>query len=765
MSSSRRWPSVSVKRSLLAGAALAVLAGAPALAQTQASETPAPEAAVGPDGLAQDELYLEANLVERNDQTNITTASGDVEVRYNGRTIRAQELVYDQNRGVMTARGQVVSFTGDGALEYAEELVIDDEMKAGVALGFAARLQGDVKLAAATAIRRNEDVNELRQAIYTPCPVCAGDEPKTPSWSIRADKIVQDHPRQLVYYRNATLMVKGVPVLYLPLFWHTDPQAVRKSGFLTPNISVSDRRGFSYEQPYLWVLSPSADLTLSPQINTSVNPFLNGRLRKRFYSGQVDLRFGYGHDQDFDSNGVRFGEQTNRSYVLASGAFQPAEHWLWGFTAERVSEKYLFDKYEVDDVYETRGPYLADDRRLVSQVYATRQDARSYVSAAAMTFQGLRPSDNDRTFPIVAPLVEARWDPGVAVMGGRVRVAGSGVVLEREQSPLNPLVRTPGLDSRRATARADWRASYTSAGGVRVDPFAEVRGDFYSLGDRGAGAGSKSRARALGVIGADVTYPFYRRFSDATVVVEPVAQIALSPAVDQIVIGRQAGGRPIYLNEDSASFEFDETTLFRANKFPGFDLYEGGARLNVGLRAVAYWDDGRRANLVVGRSFRDKRDDTFPERTGLRERASDWIVAASANPINGLTFFTRARLDSDTLDVRRAEAGANFYNRRASGFFRYLRDNVNLNGARTENLDVGGELRLTKNWGVSVYGNRDLVQDAWVIRDLGVYYKDDCTRVDVIYRREDTVLGRLGPSDAISVRLTLATLGQPINAR
>jgi LPS-assembly protein len=31
--------------------------------------------------------------------------------------------------------------------------------------------------------------------------------------------------------------------------------------------------------------------------------------------------------------------------------------------------------------------------------------------------------------------------------------------------------------------------------------------------------------------------------------------------------------------------------------------------------------------------------------------------------------------------------------------------------------------------------------------------------VDVIYRREDTVIGRLGPSEQISVRLTLATLG------
>ncbi|HMO43157.1 MAG TPA: hypothetical protein PKB04_07495, partial [Phenylobacterium sp.] len=70
----------------------------------------------------------------------------------------------------------------------------------------------------------------------------------------------------------------------------------------------------------------------------------------------------------------------------------------------------------------------------------------------------------------------------------------------------------------------------------------------------------------------------------------------------------------------------------------------------------------------------------------------------------------------------------------------------------------------TSTVGLSAYGNRDMVQDAWVVRDLGVVYRDDCIRVEVIYRREDTVIGRLGPSEAVAVRLTLATLGEPIYA-
>jgi LPS-assembly protein len=72
---------------------------------------------------------------------------------------------------------------------------------------------------------------------------------------------------------------------------------------------------------------------------------------------------------------------------------------------------------------------------------------------------------------------------------------------------------------------------------------------------------------------------------------------------------------------------------------------------------------------------------------------------------------------------------------------------------------------IGKHWGVTAYGNRDLIQKAWVMRDLGVYYRDDCARVDVIYRREDTIIGRLGPVNSIALRLTLATLGSPFTVR
>lgn len=794
MSQRRPTPKVAARRALLAGAALALVWAADAAAQAPAPAAPAAVEPPGPDGLAEGELYMEADEVVHDDEAKQTTAQGHIEVRYNDRTLRADKLVHDQTTGVIRAYGNISIVNEDGTAEFADEIVLDEDMRAGVALGFSARLQQNVKIAAASAAKRSDDVQELNKAIYTPCEICNADgSAKTPTWSISAERVVRNKHKRIVTYRNARFLIKGVPLLYLPAFWHADPDAPRSSGFLVPKMSASDRRGFSYEQPYYWVISPSADVTISPQFNTKVNPFLNGRARKAFNSGEVDIRFGYTNDRDFDGKGREFGEKTDRSYILGRGAFRLNEKWRWGFTAERTSDDLIFDKYEVGNVYESRGPYIADDRRLISQAYLMRQDERSYLSAAAISIQGLRPGDinpttglsfgeNDRRFPTIAPLVEGHYEPGMNIAGGRLRFHASAVGLYRDQSqnelsylvngaPVTP--RLPGLDSQRATLEADWRRTYTSSAGLRLEPFAAVRGDAYRVQDIVTGfsgptsatnpggrpeLSDKSVSRFLATAGADISYPFFKRGKDSTIILEPLVQVAASPNAKQIEL-RSVLPRETYLNEDSVAFEFDETTLFRTNKFPGYDLYEDGVRVNVAGRASVMWDDGRRATALVGRSFRTERNAVFPDRSGLRDKSSDWIVAANAEPVRGISMFARARLDADDLGVHRLEAGANASTRYGSGFVRYLTDDFDINQERRENLDLGGEIYLGKTWGVSAYGNRDMQAKAWVVRDFGVFYRDDCIRVDVIYRREDVIIGRLAPSESISVRLTLATLG------
>lgn len=777
MMDQRQGASLSARVRLLAGVAGLVLAASSAHAQQSlATVPPVPVVKAAPsDGLGAEGYYLESDLLIRDDKAHTLTAQGDVEARYEGRTLRAQEVIYDTEAGVIHAKGKVQLINADGTAQFADEMTLDKDLKAGFALGFAARMDKNVKIAAASAIRRNENIQELNKAIYTPCEVCA--EKPTPTWSVAADRVVQDKQRQLVYYKNAVIRLWGAPLMYLPVFWHPDPQAERSSGFLTPKLGASKRRGMSYQQPYLYVISPSQDVVISPQVNSSVNPFLNVNWRKRFYSGYAEARMGYTYEKDIDSRGERFGEATSRSYILAKGLFDINENWKWGFTAERTSDKLLFDNYSVNDVYQTRGLFSSEDRRLNSQLYTTRQDKQSYFSLSAISVQGLRVSgidsvtglanfENSDAFPLIGPLVEGRWQPEAPVLGGRLRVQGSGVVLTRAESPY--ISGSNGVDSQRGSLNADWRSNVTLKSGVRISPFAQARGDAYHISDLPGANASQSYSRALGVTGVDVSYPLFKPLKDGSIVLEPLAQIAVGSDSRRVPIVVGTTGATTYLyNEDSTSFEFDETNLFRANKSPGFDLYEGGQRLNVGGRATVNYKDGRGASVLVGRSFRSETDLLLPSRSGLQNKSSDWIVAGTVTPIRGVNAFVRTRYapDQDDNKFRRIEAGVDAARDRANGSIRYVKDQQDAGGSPLETFEMRGQLNLTKKWGITAYGQNDLVAGVWRRRDFGVVYNDECIRIDVIYQNEDRFSQvstgglKLKSDESITFRLSFATLG------
>lgn len=776
-----------LRRCLLARVAIAAIVAACAPAIAMAAPPPAD------DGLGSRDAYIEADTLINDRDSQQVVARGHVEARAQGRTVRADELIYNRQTGAVHAHGNAVLINGDGTVQYAEDIELDDRLRAGVATGFAARLDQNVTIAAGAAIRRTETVQQLNQAIFTPCNICEADgTPKTPSWSIQASRIVQDSDHHVIYYRNAVVRIKNIPVLYFPLFWTADPAAERRSGFLTPRVELSGRRGLSYEQPYYFAISPSADLTASLQINTRVKPLANVQYRQRFYSGAIDLRAGVTYEKNFTSK-LFFDNDTPRSYILGTGKFDIDKNWIWGFGLERVTDPTFFRRYNIGEVFIDRGPFPTDSERLISQIYTRRQDARSFVSVAALSFQSIRTigqnpttgailGENSRTFPVVAPLIEARYDPEAPIFGGRLRAQLNAVSLNRSRTvtsiidpsglllPGGPL-QNPSLipvlapaakslsysDSRRVSGQVDWRRAFTVGPGVRVQPFLVGRSDLYLIGSSSAKKGEDDFVtRTLGTAGADVSWPLYRTFGKSSLVVEPVAQLAASPLV---------GPSARIPNEDSVSLSFDDSTLFAAtNRFSGFDLYEGGVRLNTGLRANAYFPTGT-ANLLVGRVFRTEENPAFNARSGLRGTASDWIVTAGAT-FPGFNVVSKSRLDSETLAVRRQEVSLNAARGPISFSGNYLYNESGLvigpTGAavvgRVHSVSFYTELKPLKHFGATALVVRDLDLKVFPRTQLGVYYQDECIRVDVVYTH-DEYFGRVDTSNSIGVRLTLATLG------
>lgn len=808
----RRVETGALRLRLLAGAAAIGLASWASGVHAQQTPTPAnATTSDGADGLSPDAVYIDADSASR-DGDVISAAGGEDRVlaRFRNTTLRAGRLTYDLNLGVATADDRVEFADANGNLIFASHLELDSDLRAGVAVDFATRFRNGASLMAATAVRRSENVNELNYALFTPCPICDSEgNPKQPSIAIQAEKVVQDEELRAVLYRNAVFRVGGAPVFYLPWFAHPDPTVERASGFLVPIPSYDEGRGVSLEVPYLRVISPSEDWLISPQINSRVAPMLNLQWRRRFNDGTVVLRGGYTYERnfgDFDLDGdgdaesnVKFGDRTSRSYFLGHGRFDPDGPWRWGFTAERTSDKTLFDRYDVRDPYQDNGLYYGDQRRLISQIYAEHQTDRSYVSVAAFALQSLRVDrfdpvtpalnvfEDDGALPIVAPLIEGRWEPDGPVFGGRLRLRGSAVSLSRDDYVGSPVLRRElvaaapgpdlaGVDSRRVSAVVDWRRTLVSPMGVRWEPFVDLRADLYSVDDLPPALGIDQQpfGRGRAMAGVDVSYPLIRQFAAADLILEPVAQLAIStdPDLDPRI--------PI---EDSQTVELDESSLFRVDRFPGYDLHEGGLRFTTGLRTTLRWDEDRQASLFIGRSVRSDEEPAFlvpaPDSpadlydpSGLASDTSDWVVQGEFSPSDRIRGWGHATIDSGG-NIRRAELAVDGrWGRRNLATVSYILDQSNpLAGPNNRNyefLQVAGQQFVYGNWGVAFSGIADLERTPrpgqpapgyLVQSEVGLLFDDDCFRFELGWRRDNTSVRPSGPSEGPYVRLTLATFG------
>ena len=171
----------------------------------------------------------------------------------------------------------------------------------------------DESRVAARRIKQSENKNKyFFYGVYSPCDVCE-DNP-SPLWQIKARKITHDAANKDVYYQDAFIQIKDIPVFYTPFMSHPDPTVKRRSGFLPPSMRSTSYLGSSLELRYFWNISDHEDLLFSPLLSADQGVVWGGRYRKMLYNGELNLSGSYMKDKDTDEN--RYGIFANGRYEI-----------------------------------------------------------------------------------------------------------------------------------------------------------------------------------------------------------------------------------------------------------------------------------------------------------------------------------------------------------------------------------------------------------------------------------------------------------------
>jgi LPS-assembly protein len=763
---------------LLATSALVSAGGAiPALAQTSTltvDERPAPPEPA-------ERILFEADSVSRENETSPIVAEGNVRAYFGERFLKADRLSYDEATDIVIAEGNVSITDENRQTVFAGRVELTGDLRDGIAENFSALLEDNAKLAAASAVREQDARTQLRKAVYTACDVCDDEsDGKTPTWRIKALRVTRDEERKVVRFNHAFLEIKGVPVLYAPFLQSPDPSVERQSGFLTPLIGASSRLGFNLELPYYLAISNHQDATFSPKYTSKDGVLWQGEYRRRDDSGYHVLQGGF---IDFTPNAGDVDVPGARWHVFAQGHRNFGDKWQAGYDVERVSDDTYLRRYDVQrrgDLRKELDTSLTN--RLRSNSYLRWRGTNTEFRADSYTFQDLRtvsvcdlstgerlsvnatdcssllPRDPlvmeaqeiARLTPYALPVLDFRHRFRPEYLGGEALINVNFASLQR----------TGGVDTRRLTASAFWEREHITANGHRFNAFAELRGDLFRYEDLDEGTENRSGVaddnrldgRFAPTVGVEWSYPLTKPISGGRLFLEPRVQLVASPS------GRNGAD---IINEDSQSIEFDYAGLFDYNKSTGFDAFEDGQRMNVGVGVAAAFDNGLRLEGEIGQQYRLQETAAFDPSTGLGEERSDFVGALNIRYKNIIGVENRFRINDEGASVDRAESMAylNAWRLRANVSYVRLKEELSIAGlTRREELNGRLTAKLTDNWSAGVGWRQDLVTDRLIRQDFILGYQDECSSFELTYRRDRTTDVGLEADNAFLIRFTLRSL-------
>jgi len=612
-------------------------------------------------------IVFRADEVEYDEQLALTVARGHVEISQNGLVLLADTVTYNQRTDTITASGNVSFSQPTGEIVFADFMELRDSMNEGFAKNVRMLLADRSRLAANTARRTNGNRTELRRGVYSPCDLCKNDPSAPPAWQLKARELNHDKELQLIEFRDTTMEIDGWPVFYWPYISTPDPSVRRASGFLIPSVGGSNTLGANVTIPYYWVLGPDKDVTLTPRFMTKAGALLTADYRERFGNGVLDALASVNHSNvGSGSSSSSEGEQW-RGQINEHSVFDLDQTYRTGLDVQRVSDQTFLTRFGFGN------PLL---NAMTSRGYLEGFEPRASTDLNAYLFQPLLPGIGDSTQPIVLPVANRNWQSEPGLLGGRWNL---------NANVLN-IVREVGTQTRRMSLGSQWDRTFRDGIGGRYDFSASLRGDgywinnlssvsnpdlpsaFFSVDKQPPVAPTATNfltGRAFPQVGLVWSYPLTHRGETLTELIEPIAGGFVGPS---------SGNRRNIPDEDSLSFNYSDTDLFRRDRLAGYDILDTGQRVDYGAKLGLYDKDGGSYRLLIGQSYRAQPNPFLPLGSGAENRLSDAVGRVVLSPVSYLDLIYRFRFDTTPLADRVQQVGisAGPQSLRLSGSFVYL---------------------------------------------------------------------------------------------
>ena len=666
-------------------------------------------------------------------------------------TLFAERFEYNLDKQSILADGKVKFIDKDKNTYYFTKLSSDDKFNEIVGTDINAELNKDLlksgdkfnefiepRFSGKSATIKN-NITIVQDAQFTTCKKSSETDGCT-YWNLKAGQLIHDKEQKKLTYKNVSLDLNNVPVLYVPYFSHPDPTVKRTQGFLAPSFSsLGGDIGPTIKIPYFYPLSESADFTISPVYYFKQNPLLLGEYRERFKNGNLVIEGGYTQGYQKVTSTQTDGSR-NHLYGNINLNFKDKilDESQFSTKIQRVNDPTYLRVNKINSTSDGFKKNLVreNDTKLTNEISLNSYGTNETLNLKSAAYQNLTAIKRSDQYEYLTPeIIYSKYN-----------------FLNNNNLNLNSSFRSLNSNTNQNKTsfinNLDHSTSetYNSNLGIGYKFLTKINNINYYADHKNPNEDLNTQINP--VVALDTSLPLAKISKESEQYIIPRILTRYAPGKMQ-----NAKSNDITLNTDN---------LFSINRMNSDELIEKDFSLNLGLDWL--WKEknlnqtkSSEASFSVGQVVKFNNDLDMPTKSSLQNKNSDFVTKATYLSPGNFDFTMKNTLDNNLNHAYYNDVTLKTFLKKGEVNFNFYEKNSHIGSKKYAKANLISF--VTDSTKIKIETDRNLKTDMTNSHKLGIENENECIRYGIYFQKNFASDKDLRPATSVFFGITLLPFG------
>ena len=666
-------------------------------------------------------------------------------------TLSAERFEYNLDKQSISAEEKVKFVDKDKNTYYFSKLNSDDKFNEIVGTDINAELNKDLlksgdkfnefiepRFSGKSATLKN-NITIVQDAQFTTCKR-TNEAEGCAYWNLKAGQLIHDKEQKKLTYKNVSLDLNSVPVIYVPYFSHPDPTVKRKEGFLAPSFSsLGGDIGPTIKIPYFYPLSESADFTVSPVYYFKQHPLLLGEYRERFKNGDLVIEGGY--TQGYQKvNSTQTDGSRNHLYGNINLNFKDKilDESQFSTKIQRVNDPTYLRVNKINSTSDGFKKNLVreNETKLANEVSLNSYGKNETLNLKAAAYQNITTIRKSDQYEYLAP--EIKYSKYNFLNNNNLNFNSSFRSLNTNTNQ-NKTSFINNLDH--STSE-----SYNSNLGIGYKFLTKINNINYYADHKNPNEDLNAQINPM--VALDTSLPLAKISKESEQYIIPRILTRYAPGKMQ-----NAKSNDITLNTDN---------LFSINRMNSDELIEKDFSLNLGLDWL--WKEKNlnqkkpsEASFSIGQVVKFNNDLDMPTKSSLQNKNSDLVTKVTYLSPGNFDFVMKNTLDNNLNHAYYNDVTLKTFLKQGEVNFNFYEKNSHIGSERYAKANLSSF--ITDSTKIKIETDRNLKTDMTNSHKLGIENENECIRYGIYFQKNFASDKDLKPATSVFFGVTLLPFG------